>query len=127
MYEGMPTRSNAMKNSVKIIAVALLGLGILGCNEVNPPIQARSDPYGSRQILFTDPALANETAAQTTIPSRDTYGYLHINVPIRSAIDRDLRVDYSVQYFDSVGQVIETTTWQTRRCRSAASAPAPRR
>ena len=67
-----------------------------------------------RQIQFASEELQNDTAV-TGPPrlSRDPYNYLHVTVPIRSAIDKDLHVDYRTTFFDSTGQVVETGEWQT--------------
>jgi hypothetical protein len=99
------------------ISVVLLGLGLaaaIGCNDVRPTYLGRSDPYSPRQIQFTSEELQNDTAISGAPKlSRDPAGYLIVDIPIRSAIDHDLHVDYQTQFFDASGRVIETTAWQT--------------
>jgi len=97
--------------------ISLLGLmaGLLaGCSDVRPTYVGRADPYSPRQIQFTSDDLQNATAVTgPPIVSRDPYGYLHVTVPIRSAVDQDLHVDYQTQFFDSTGARIDMSEWHT--------------
>jgi uncharacterized protein DUF1425 len=105
-----------MPRFTNVFSTLLLGSCALayvaGC-AVRPTYEGRSDPYGPRQIEFTSEELQNDTAVSEPHLTRDPSGYLHIQVPIRSAIDKDLHVDYQTQFFDSSGGVIETTEWHT--------------
>jgi len=98
----------------KLGFVALSVLFLAACSDVRPTYVGRADPYSPRQIQFTSEDLQNDTAISgPPILSRDPYGYLHVSVPIRSAIDKDLHIDYMTQFFDASGQVIETKAWHT--------------
>jgi len=101
-----------MFRSASLLATLLLTAAICGCAP-GPTYTGRSDPYSARQIQFTSADLQNDTAVGAAILSRDPSGYLHVTVPIRSAIDKDLIVDYSTQFFDASGAVIEKTEWHT--------------
>jgi hypothetical protein len=47
--------------------------------------------------------------------ARDDSGdILHVTVPIRSAIDKRLYVDYRVSFFDRNGQLLNQTGWLTK-------------
>jgi Protein of unknown function (DUF1425) len=97
-------------------ALGMIGglLLIGGCNQVRPTYLGREDPYAPRQIQFASQELQDDTAISgAPILSRDAYGYLHVQVPIRSAVDQDLHVDYQTRFFDASDQVIETTAWHT--------------
>jgi hypothetical protein len=110
MWSGMIRLSVAVLTAV----AAGAGLGMVGGCEVRPTYVGRADPYAPRQIQFTSEELQNDTAISgAPLLSRDPSGYLRVTVPIRSAIDRDLHVDYQTQFFDVAGQSIETTEWHT--------------
>jgi uncharacterized protein YcfL len=99
------------RTTVAMLVVLLLAAA--GCTDVRPTNVGRADPYAARQIQFTSQDLQNDTAVSAPILSRDPSGYLHVSVPIRSAIDADLHVDYQTRFFDATGAVIETTEWHT--------------
>jgi len=104
------TLLGSMTFCLPVAAIGLMG----GCNDVRPTYVGRADPYSPRQIQFTSEELQNDTAISgAPILSRDPSGYLHVTVPIRSAIDKDLHIDYQTQFFDTQGQQIETTEWHT--------------
>jgi uncharacterized protein YcfL len=96
-------------------ASALLAMMMLvGCG-VNPPIQGREDPYGREQIQFASKGLRNATAVGEAKVTRDDAGdILHVTVPIRSAVDKRLYVDYRVSFFDHNGQLLNQTGWMTK-------------
>jgi uncharacterized protein YcfL len=80
--------------------------GALGGCGVNPPIQPRMDPYTPSQIHMDSDQLRSDTAVGTPNVHRDDNGILFVTVPIRSAIDKTLYVDYYVTFFDKNGQPI---------------------
>ncbi len=89
------------------IVMALLALALVGCTNKNPPIQPRQDPWGRSQIHMTSEDLRRETYVDQPIVTRDDAGNLvHVTVPIRSAINKTLYVDYYVTFFDRNGQPI---------------------
>jgi hypothetical protein len=89
-------------------ASALLGLLLAtGCSDsVRPPIQGRQDPFVPAQVHFDSSSLRRDTAIGAPILTRDGSGILHVTLPIRSAIDKTLYVDYRVTFFDRNRQVV---------------------
>jgi uncharacterized protein YcfL len=99
-----------MKYSVAFVCIAFL----VGCG-VHPPIQGRQDPYARGQIHFNKDDLRTQTAVDQPIVTRDESGdILHVTVPIRSAINKRLHVDYRVSFFDKSGQLLNQTGWMTK-------------
>ena len=90
----------------KHVLPALLGLALLGCDYVRPPIQGRQDPYVPAQMHFDSERLRRDTAIGTPNVTRDENGLLYVTVPIRSAINKTLYVDYRVTFLDQGGQVV---------------------
>jgi|GEM_PF-3465879 len=103
-----------MTRSTAVILSALFALALTACNDVHPTYVGRADPYTTRQIQFSSEELQNDTAISgAPVVTRDPSGYLIVSVNIRSAIDKDLHIDYQTTFFDAAGQVIETTEWHT--------------
>lgn len=93
---------------VALLLVAGSGLCVLtGCDYVRPPIEGREDPYLPAQIHFNSNTLRRDTAVGTPIVRRDASGLLHVTVPVRSAINKTLYVDYRVTFLDRNRQVVE--------------------
>jgi hypothetical protein len=86
---------------------------VAGCG-VHPPIQGREDPYAPGQMHFASEDLRTSTAVTKGDAIRDDAGILHVTVPIRSAIDKRLYVDYRVSFFDRNGQLLNQTGWMTK-------------
>ncbi|MFI5380605.1 MAG: hypothetical protein ACHRHE_15010 [Tepidisphaerales bacterium] len=80
----------------------LLVLMLAGCNEVTRPIDGRADPYPASQITFASQDLHDKTAIAPPIVERRD-GILFVTVPIRSASNYDLRLDYRVTFYNSNG------------------------
>ena|SRR5438552_7548470 len=95
-------------------ASIFLTLLIFGCDTVRAPIQGRNDPYDARQIHFATNELRRDTAVGRPELSRDRAGLLFVTIPIRSAIDQRLYVDYRVTFFDDNRQELSKTTWFTK-------------
>ena len=91
---------------VLITLITLLGLLLLGCDYVRPPIQGRQDPYVPAQMHFDSDTLRRNTAIGTPVVTRDPAGLLFVTVPIRSAINKTLYVDYRVTFLDQSGQIV---------------------
>lgn len=92
--------------TTKYLLITLLGLLLLGCDYVRPPIQGRQDPYVPAQMHFDSDTLRRNTAIGTPVVSRDPAGLLFVTVPIRSAINKTLYVDYRVTFLDQSGQIV---------------------
>ena len=88
------------------ILLAFIGLTLLGCEYVRPPIQGRQDPYVPAQMHFDSDTLRRNTAIGAPVVTRDEAGILFVNVPIRSAINKTLYVDYRVTFFGRNGQPV---------------------
>ena len=93
-----------MKQLLVICCAVLLG----ACtNSVNPPIEGRADPYRAAQIHFDSDQLRRDTAVGVPILVHNESGMLVVTIPLRSAIDKSLYVDYRVTFFDRNGVPIE--------------------
>ncbi|HRK31683.1 MAG TPA: DUF1425 domain-containing protein [Tepidisphaeraceae bacterium] len=104
-----------MKKTTTFMVAALLSLTAAACNEVKPPIQGRADPFDAQQVHFATESLRKDTAVGTPLLSRDDAGnILYVTVPIRSAINKSLYVDYRVTFFDQNGQQLNQTTWLSK-------------
>jgi hypothetical protein len=92
----------------------LAALSLTACYGVRPPKQPRMDPYMPAQIHVDSETLRNDTAVGEPIVTRDDAGNLvHVTVPIRSAINKTLYVDYWVSFFDRNGQRLSKIQGQT--------------
>jgi hypothetical protein len=109
-------------NMLKQISLALLcpaALAIFGCSEnsVPEPIQPRQDVYrpdDRAQIYYDSAELHSETAAGTPTVVRDSNGLLHVTVPIRSVVSKQLYVDYRVIFFDRDHREIDRSPWHDK-------------
>jgi hypothetical protein len=95
-------------------AMTVVGLLLVGMGCVREPVQGRLDPYAPDQISFSSPDLRNRTAVGTPVVTRDDYGLLYVNVPIRATDKKQLHVDYRATFFDANRQVISETSWATK-------------
>lgn len=93
-----------ISSNMLALALAVGGAGVLAGCGVNSPNYGRQDPYRARQVHFDTQELQNDTAVGDLRVTRDQYGIMHVTVPIRSTIDKDLYVDYHVTFFDANGQ-----------------------
>ena len=84
----------------------LAAISLTACSTgVKPPKQPRMDPYAPAQIHVDSEQLRRDSAVGEPIVSRDDSGNLvHVTVPIRSAINKTLYVDYFVTFFDRNNQ-----------------------
>ena len=91
-----------MKRTLTLLVPLLL----LGCNTVRGPIEGRMDPYVPPQVSFANKDLSKSTAVGAPQLQRDDAGnLLHVTLPIRSAINKTLYVDYKVSFYDAGGGV----------------------
>ncbi len=98
-----------------MLSLPLMMVPLVGCNEtVKPTIQGRNDPYQPQQMHFASEELRRDTAINQPILARDDAGNLFVTIPIRSAIDKTLYVDYRVTFFDRNNQPINQTSWFTK-------------
>ncbi|WP_428940305.1 DUF1425 domain-containing protein [Fontivita pretiosa] len=89
----------------RLVPISMLTLLLAGCG-VRAPIEPRADPYLPKQIHMDSQRLRKDTAVGTPIVARDQSGLLVVTVPIRSAINKTLYVDYTVTFFDRNGNPI---------------------
>lgn len=99
-----------------LIPTLLAAFAVGGCsNSVKPPIEGRADPFDAQQIHFATEDLRRSTAVGTPTASRDDAGnILYVTVPIRSAVNQTLYVDYRVSFFDKSGQLLNQTGWLSK-------------
>lgn len=101
-----------MNVKLALLTSALLAIG---CNHVNAPIEGREDPYGTPQVTFADKSLRNATAIGQPRIQRDDAGNLpFVTLPIRSAVNRTITVDYKVTWYDRGGAVVYETGWMPK-------------
>jgi uncharacterized protein YcfL len=98
-------RKSDMRNLV-LIPAALATALLAGCHPVNKPIEGRNDPYDRQQVMYAEETLKNQTAQGKPVATRDASGLLFVTVPIRSAINKHLEIQYRFTWFDQNGQVI---------------------
>ena len=107
-----------MNRSLLLLVTAGAGVFAVGCNNsVRDPIQPRQDIYHTSdpsQVFFDSFELRNDTAADTPTVFRDPAGLLHVTVPIRSVIDKQLYVEYRVVFFDHDHQEIDRSPWRDK-------------
>src|SRR5437764_15219927 len=106
----IPCQSKTM-NRLHFLSLALLAL--VGCNPapVPPPIEPQSDPYQGKQIYLDSAQLRSDTAFGTPIRSRDSYGIMHVIVPLRSIVDKQLQVQYRVYFLDRNQNKVSEIGW----------------
>ena len=103
-----------MKRSLLFIAM----LAALGCNhEIQQPIQPRQDVTGSQgpaQIFLDGTTIRNDTAVSQPVVTRDPAGLLHVTVPVRSVINRNLHVEYRTIFFNRDHQEVDRSPWKDK-------------
>jgi hypothetical protein len=85
-------------------------LTLAGCG-VNAPIGGRADPYAPSQVHFDSEEIRQDTAIGGPILARDQFGLLHVTLPIRSAVDLQLHVQYRVSFFDANRGLLDQQSW----------------
>lgn len=83
---------------------------LAGCG-VNAPIEGRADPYAPAQVHFDSDEIRRDTAIGQPIVSRDEFGLLHVALPIRSAVNLQLHVQYRVTFFDGNHGTLDQQSW----------------
>jgi len=106
-----------MNRPLLALAAALLA-GVVGCtNAVQDPIEGRQDVYHAgdpTQVFLDSTDLRTDTAFDTPVVTRDSNGLLHVTVPIRSVIDKQLYVEYRVIFFDRDHQEVDRSPWRDK-------------
>lgn len=94
-----------------LLCLPLLG-ALYGCN-TQPPIDARQESFGFRQVQLADENLRRNTRFGEPQVTRDAAGLLFVTVPLRATIDETLYVQYRATFFDDIGQPLPggATTW----------------
>ena len=104
-----------MRTMPLIVLVGMVGMmmSFVGC--VKPPIEGRADPHVPAQMHFSSENLRKHTAVGTPNLVRDESGrLLYVTVPIRSASNLTIYLDYRVTFFDEMGQPLNQTSWFTK-------------
>jgi hypothetical protein len=84
----------------------------IGCNnQPRASIQPHGDSFAEPQINVDSYELQRDVAVGQPIRSRDAAGLLHIVVPVRSIIDRQLHVQYRVQFIDRNHSLVNEIGW----------------
>ena len=106
-----------MNRSMLIVAAGILA-GAVGCaNSVDEPITGRQDLYRASdptQVFLDSSDLRNDTAFDTPAVTRDANGLLHVSVPVRSVINKQLYIEYRVIFFDRDRQEIDRSPWRDK-------------
>ncbi len=98
--------NSRMNAKMKFIAL-FASIALVGCTHKNPPRQPRAEQFEYAQIHVDSNELRRDTYVGQPRIDRDSAGQLvHVTVPIRSAVDKTLYVDYYVTFFDRDGHVI---------------------
>ena len=98
-----------MKRSLLITFIALTFA--VGCQQgVNPPHYTRADSFDAGHITLSGQKgddLRRQTAFQQERIDRDQFGLLVVNIPLRSAVDHTLYLEYQYTFYDANGGVVE--------------------
>ena len=86
---------------------------LAGCG-VNAPIEGRADPYAPAQVHFDSDEIRRDTAIGQPIVTRDEFGLLHVTLPIRSAVNLQLHVQYRVSFFDRSHGLLDQQSWSDK-------------
>jgi hypothetical protein len=92
-------------------------LAAAGCHSAPEPIQPRQDVYrpdSPAQVFLDNTDLRNDTAADTPDVFRDQNGLLHVTLPIRSVINKQLYVEYRAIFFDHTHREIDRSPWKDK-------------
>lgn len=102
-------------NRILLASLVLVSLALVGCQDhVKAPYYGRSDPYERTQIFFSGTygdQLEKQTAVGQSIVSLSD-GMMKVTIPIRSAVNKSLYVEYQVTYLDGTGQKLGEIAWQ---------------
>jgi len=98
---------------MRYLLLTVTMLALTGCG-VAPPIQGRLDPYQPSQVHFDSEALRQDTAIGQPVLTRDQFSLLHVMLPIRSAVNLQLHVQYRVTFFDANRSVLDEQSWSDK-------------
>ncbi len=98
-------------NKALLICLPLLA-AFPGCN-TEPPIDAREETFGFRNVQLADEDLRRRTRFGEAQVARDPAGLLFVTVPLRATIDETLHVQYRATFYDENGQPLpgSPTPW----------------
>jgi len=106
-----------------VLTLGSLLFVLAGCG-VKAPVQPRQDPFLPSQIHMAGPKaeeLRKLTAVDAPRLARDEEGrLLYVLVPVRSASNYDLYVDYRVSFLDANGMLLSQTGWLPKTLRANA-------
>jgi uncharacterized protein YcfL len=97
-----------MNKIIPVLAVAVLAAA--GCKSVEPPARGRADVTDHRRVFFSKQEgekLREQTAILSENISRDQFGLVTAVVPIRSATNKTLYLEYQYEFLDNSGRRIE--------------------
>jgi hypothetical protein len=103
-----------MKKITALLSITIPLLA-LGCSGVKAPIEGRLDPHVPAQVMFSDRVLSDKTAVGVPMVTRDdSGGILHVEIPIRAAVNEQLFIDYRATFMDRNGQTISQSGWLSK-------------
>jgi hypothetical protein len=95
-----------------VLSIMFIGLvALAGCKEVSAPIEPRMDPWPEPRVTLASQDLRQKTAVKPAIMERRN-GILYVIVPIRSASNYDLHLDYQVTFFKENGMIDYQSSWE---------------
>src|SRR5207245_7706098 len=86
-------------------------LTLAGCNQLRPPVEPRNDPYAGGQVFVDTEELRRDIAVKPAMLTRDPAGLLHVTVPLRSVVDKQLHVQYRSTFFGRNHEVLDQSGW----------------
>ncbi len=92
-------------------------LAAAGCgNQPRPPIEPNAIPYGNYKQIYVDSYAIKQDTNIDEPPrmTRDSFGLLHVTVPIRSTINPPMMIQYRVTFFDLHRNVVNIQTWSDK-------------
>jgi uncharacterized protein YcfL len=96
---------------MKLCPILVLAVLVLvGCKTVQPPARGRADVTDHRRVFFSKQEgekLREQTAILSENLTRDQFGLITAVVPIRSAVNRTLYLEYQYEFYDETGRKAE--------------------
>ena len=112
-----------MKRTLLIFVICLAAAA--GCKQsVHAPHYTRADPFDSGHVTLSGRRgddLREDTAFEQERIGRDQYGLLTVTIPVRSAVDHTLHLEYQYSFFDANGRLVEGPMGWTQINLEAAS------
>ncbi len=106
-----PLKDHPVKIIHTFLVSSIIGVSMLaGCQGVQPPARGRADITSHDKVFFSKEQgerLRKSTAILGDRVDRDQFGMLTVVVPIRSAVNDTLYLEYQYEFLDEVGRKVE--------------------